>query len=502
MLLIVVDQLGANEFERLAPHFTAGYRQLIDSGIVFPRAVHDHALTETAPGHATISTGQYPRDHGVVTNWLVEPGEPEIIWMGDDDEFDKSPHRLMVPALADRLKERYPAARVFTASLKARAAIMLGGKRADTAFWWEEEDGWFETSEYYRSPAWFERFNRGRPASKYFGEIWEPLPLSDEALAALEVEALDLGPLRPSFPHVFGRPSPAPVETFYDDLWGSPWLDAHLVELAHAILDEERLGTDDTPDLLALSFSVSDVVGHRFGPNSREYVDVLLRQDRLVGELLAHVDRQVGLDHTLVVLTADHGVVTVPEIRQRRGLPGERLGWQTIRCIQRSGPDLAAAHGVDEWFIAGSFLAPGLGEATGLSRAELERQTVARIEECPGVERVWSAGELLAPEARQRPASPDDERWLFANSYYPERSADFLIRFREYLMKSRSALTTHGTPYAYDRQVPVVFLRPGARPARPAVRFATVDIAPTVAALLDIEIPEGVDGQDRSALIE
>ncbi len=501
VLLIVIDQFGSAEFERLEPYFSAGYRRLIDAGAVFPRSVHQHARSETGPGHATISTGQFPRDHGVVRNWFVEPGLPEMIWAGDDDEYDKSPHRLMVPAIGDWLKERYPNAKVFSASAKARAAIMLGGKRADAAFWWEEEDGLLESSTYYDVPEWFDSFNLQQLAADFYGKVWQPLPLSNEDLAELEVEELDMGPLRPSFPHVFGGLRPAPVETFYDDLWGSPWLEAHLVQLAHEILEQEQLGTDEVPDLLALSFSVSDVIGHRFGPHSREYVDILLRQDRLVGEILEHIDAQVGLDQTVVVLTSDHGVVPVPEIRQRRDEPGERVDWETILCLQQVPRTLADEYGVDEWLIAGTFLAPGLSEQTGLSEVELEQLTARRLEECPAVEKVWTDTELTDPQALERPVDENDERWLFANSYYRGRSAEFLIRLREYLMTSRSSMTTHGTSYLYDRQVPVIFMAPGTRAARHEEGIATVDIAPTLGTLLGLEVPDGVDGADRSGLL-
>lgn len=500
VLLIVIDQFGSQEFERIEPLFSGGFRQLIDNGVVFPRAVHQHARTETGPGHATISTGQFPRDHGVVSNWYVEPGLPEMIWAGDDDEHGKSPHRLMVPAIGDWMKARYPTAKVFSASPKARAAIMLGGKNADAAFWWEEEDGLLESSSYYDVPDWFGPFNQLQLAGNFYGKVWEPLPLSATALEQLELETLDLGPLRPGFPHFFGGLRPAPVESFYDDLWESPWLEMHFLQLAHKILEQERLGADAVPDLLAMSFSVSDIVGHRFGPHSREYVDILLRQDRLLGELLDHVDRQVGLDQTLVVLTSDHGVVPVPEVLQRWGEPGARVDWQTISCVQRTSHDLAAAHGVDQWLIAGSFLAPDLPQQTGLSRPELEERTARRLEECPAVEEVWTASELMEPEARQRPTDGNDERWLFANSYYPGRSAEFLIRYKKYLMRSRGSLTTHGTSYLYDRQVPIVFMVPGATPARHEKGIATVDIAPTVGALLGLSVSDEVDGEDLTAL--
>jgi arylsulfatase A-like enzyme len=246
---------------------------------------------------------------------------------------------------------------------------------------------------------------------------------------------------------------------------------------------------------------MSDSIGHRFGPHSREYVDVLLRQDRLVGELLDRIDDQVGLENTVVVLTSDHGVVPVPEILQRRGEPGERLDWETLHCVHRVTVDLAAEHGVPEWLIAGSFLAPDLTIETGMSEVELERLTAERLEQCPAVEKVWTDSELTAPEALARPADENDERWIFANSYYPGRSAEFQIRFREYLMRSRSSATTHGTSYLYDRQVPVVFMVPGATPARHREGIATVDIAPTVGSLLGVEGPDGVDGADRGDLL-
>lgn len=500
VLLIVIDQFGSAEFERIEPFFSNGFRQVIDQGVVFPQAVHQHSQTETGPGHATISTGHFPRNHGVVSNWYVEPGLPELIWVGDDDEHNKSPHRLMVPAVGDWIKERYPTAKVFTASAKARAAVMLGGKHANAAFWWEEEDGLLESSTYYDVPDWFEPFNNQRLASRFYGKVWKPLPLSNEDLKQLQIESLDLGPLRPGFPHVFGGLRPAPVESFYDDLWGSPWLDMHLAQLAHTILEEEQLGTDDVPDLLALSFSVSDVIGHRFGPNSREYVDILLRQDRLVGEILSHIDSLVGLDQTLVVLTSDHGVVPVPEVLQRRGEPGSRVDWETLHCVQQATHDLAEEHGVMEWLISGTFLAPDLSEQTGLSEIELEQATARRLEECPAVKKVWTDSELTAAEARERPDDENDERWLFANSYYRGRSAEFQIRYQEYLMRSRGSLTTHGTSYLYDRQVPVVFMMPGAPAARRSESIATVDIAPTIGALLDLTVPEDVDGEERTPL--
>lgn len=499
IVLIAVDQFGSREFERLEPFFTAGLRTLIDRGVVFPRARHEHARTETAPGHATISTGRYPRHHGVVNNWWVEHDEPDLLWASEDPDHSKSPQRLETDALGDWLKGMYTDAKVFSAAGKARAAVMLGGLEADAAFWYEEKVGHFETSTYYREPEWFTRFSESRWMDRHLGKLWEPLPLSADALEQLEVVDYDWGPLKPRFPHVLGGLRPGMVENFYDDAWQTPWLDEYLGVLAAEIVVHEDLGGDNTPDLLTLGFSAPDYIGHRFGPHSREYVDALLRLDRTVGELLDLIDDRVGLERVVIALTADHGVVEAPEIFQLRGQPAHRVNWEDFHCVKQAGRQLAEKYGLDRWMMVGSILAPELPERTGRSRAELEEETARLIEACPRVEEVWTRSELLAAQAEGVDREVDEERWLFANSFHRDRSADFLIRYEEHMMRSRSSVTTHGTVYLYDRQVPLVLLAPNLAPGRSDADLATVDIAPTIAGIAGVAIPDDVDGRDLSA---
>lgn len=498
ILLVAVDQFGSAEFERLEPFFTAGFRTLIDRGVVFPRARHEHARTETGPGHATISTGRYPRHHGAVSNWWVEDGEPDLLWVSEDEQHSKSPHRLQSKTLGDWLKSKHPKSKVFSAAGKARAAVLLGGIQADAAFWYEEEQGHFETSSYYREPEWFTAFNETRWLDRFQGELWEPMPLTPEALAQLEVVEFDWGPLRPGLPHVMGGLRPAPVENFYDDAWATPWLDEYLGVLAIETIEQEALGADKDPDLLALSFSAPDYIGHRFGPHSREYIDALLRLDQTLGRLLDQVDEKVGLENVAIALTADHGVVEAPEIRQLHGKTAHRVDWQDFQCVKQADGKLAEKHGVERWMIVGSILAPGLPEAMGRSRAELEAEIAALIEDCPRVEEVWTRTELLAAQADGVDRMDNEELWLFANSYFPGRSPDVMIRFEEYMMRSSGSATTHGTSYLYDREVPVVFLAPGMAAGRRDEYLATVDIAPTLAGLAGLDVREEVDGRDLS----
>jgi predicted AlkP superfamily pyrophosphatase or phosphodiesterase len=493
----VIDQLGADELDRLEPVLTGGLRHLLERGVSFSDAHHAHALTETAPGHATLATGRHPRSHGIVTNWWLEQENPEKHWAVDDEEYEESPRQLLASTLGDWLKAYDPWSKSFAASGKDRAAITLAGRQADAAFWYQRETGRFRTSGYYGQPEWLASFNDRELAQGYLGEAWRPLPLSAEQIEQIGIEPLALGPLWTGFPHVIGRPRVAVDEDFYTALLDSPWQDSYLTEFARFLIAAEELGADGHPDLLALSYSAPDYVGHDYGPHSREYTDVVLRLDRRLRELLDSVEEQVGLAHTVIALSADHGVVPVPEVRQAAGLPGRRVDADLILCLQGAGRRLAEEYGVERWFLTGGKLAPELGERTGRTADELEDATARRLEECPGVAKVWSRGVLA-----EQGAAGDRERWLFANSYHPERSPDFLIQFEEFLMPSVSLVTTHGSPYAYDTRVPVVFLAPGLEAARHGQPIRTVDVAPTLAALAGVPYPSDLDGRDLALLGE
>jgi arylsulfatase A-like enzyme len=403
---------------------------------------------------------------------------------------------LEASALGDWIKDSYPQAKVFSASGKDRAAILMGGHKADGAFWFDVDIGGFETSEYYNEPQWLESFNGQRRLNEFFGQLWEPLPLAPEAIEQLQLESLDLGPLLPGFPHAIGRPRAAPDDGFYNGLRDSPWWDDYLGQFGQFIIEAEDLGSDADPDMLALSFSALDYVGHDYGSHSREYVDVLLRLDQTLARLLEFIDERVGLENTVIGLSADHGVVGVPELRQRRGLEGTRIGWQTILCIEQVGLELAAHHGVDSWLVTGPRLAPDLSESTGRPREDLERETADRLEECPHVAAVWTSTTLV-----QQVDESEPKRWQFANSYYPERSADFLIQFDEYFMPAPTLTTTHGSAYSYDTRVPLVLTAPNIGVGSVDSRVHTVDMAPTLAALLGLSHRPEVDGHDLSPLL-
>jgi len=495
IVLISVDQLGSELFTRMQPTFSGGFRLLLDRGTEFRKAEYRHAKTETAPGHATIAAGTHPSRHGIIGNWWLERGDPEELLSVDDEQYDKSPRKLARSTLGDWLKDHAEAAKVIAASAKDRSAILLGGRSADLAVWFDDESGRLVSSPYYAQPMWFESFDSRRLADELFGRIWTPLPLTGDDLEQLQIEEVDRGPREHGFPHVPGPLDLAPEEDFYDGLWDSPWLDEIVARFALEAIRSENLGADEAVDLLALSFSASDSVGHDWGPNSREQIDVLLRLDRLLGELFDQIDEVVGLGRTIVALTSDHGSVPAPEVLWTRGEKGEFPSAETVQCVQSVGRRLAEAHGVERWLEAGPFLDNDLEKRTGLARSELELRTAAEAGKCPSVARVWTRGELMAAE-------PGDEiQQLFANSFFADRSPDFLIQFDEYFMTSRRMFTTHGTVYPYDRRVPILIMAPGVLTGPVNRPVAPIDIAPTLAALAGVPYPDDLDGTDLTLLL-
>lgn len=491
VLLIVVDQMRADYLIRFGDLFEGGLARLIENGVAFTEAHHDHSATLTAPGHATLATGCHPARHGVIGNYWYdrETGEPGYA------VEDGGPSRLLCPALGDWLKQRYPAARVVTASQKDRSAVMMGGKNPDGVYWYDWQGG-FETSDHYtrRPPEWVTTFNEERGVDAFFGEAWSVEPLAPETAELLAIDSTSLGFTDPDFPHAHGGPAVAPGESFYEGLYVSPVLDDHLARFAVRAVYAEGLGEDEIPDLLALGFSALDTVGHVYGPNSREVMETLLALDRTLGRLLDELDEKIGLENMVVALTSDHGTAPVPELRALQGLSGGRMGAGQAICLQRLDRRLDERLGAADWMIGGGFLNPEALAEHGVETAVAEAQVRQIVETCPEVARVWTRGELSQPA--EGAALAEGTRRRFANSFHPQRSPDFLVQWDEYFLGTTRRLSTHGTAYRYDTWVPLVVMASGLEPAEVTAPVRTVDLAPTLAALVDVEPPAEIDGED------
>jgi arylsulfatase A-like enzyme len=500
-LIVVVDQLGEEQLERAAPLLEGGLARLLEEGAWFTGAHHGHAGTTTGPGHAVLATGADPARNGVVGNSWYDRERGERVYCAEDPERGlTSPVQLRVPALGDRLKERWPRSRVFAAAGKDRSAVLLGGRRADGAFWYD--DGEFVAGDYYfprGAPEWLEEFNDREWPRRFLGRAWEPLPVGAEAAAAAGVVEADHGAFGRRLPRAFGGFSPAADGGFLYGFTLSPFLDDYLAELARTLVEAEGLGADAYPDLLALSFSALDLVGHEWGPNSPEALDVVLRVDRTLGELLAFLDRRVGEGAVVVALSSDHGVAPLPELAEALGVPGRRAGREDVLCLQGVNLELGRrfGEGVD-WLDRYFYLDAGELAERDLDPSEVAAAAAELVERCPAVARAWTHAELQDGADGGGTGGADGDaayREAFRRSFDPVRSPDLLIEVEPYHLPVTSHATTHGSPHPYDTHVPLIFAGPGVPAGTFAGRAETVDLAPTVAELLGLPPLEGIDGE-------
>lgn len=475
VVVFTVDQFRYDYLERFGDGYRGGIARLLKEGAVFTNAHFEHAPTATAVGHSVIFTGAFPSSSGIVGNeWYDRTSKRQVTSVSDDSvtllgapgTSAASPHRLLAPTIGDVLK-RAGKSRVIGISLKDRSAILPGGRAADAAYWYDTKTGNVVSSSYYMKslPAWVEEFNARRLVDRFAGRDWTPLSNGAPLLR-----------LPSGGPEYFAR------------LTASPFGNELLAELAKAAVRAERLGRGPATDLLSVSFSSNDYVGHRWGPESPHVRDVSLRTDLLLGELLAFLEAEVGRDNLLVVFTSDHGVAPIPE-----ELPpgqGGRISGKTLsEAIEKR---LAERFGAGPWVVGFAGPAPYLDHERAAERkvplVELRREAAEALRQVRGVARVYTAEDL----ANGRSGDEIDRR--VRNGYHPERSPDlFPVAERFWVFGSERA--SHGSPHDYDAHVPVIFLGSGIRPGRHERRIALNDVAPTLAALLGLRAPEASAGE-------
>jgi predicted AlkP superfamily pyrophosphatase or phosphodiesterase len=509
VVMLAVDQLRADRLDASLP---GGLGRLVREGRSYPDAVLDHAVTETCAGHATMLTGRHPGPAGLPGNVFLDVEAGRRVYCLEDSSEEagvigvpsegRSPRNLRVTTLGDWMKEARPATRVFTVAGKDRSAIALGGKHADAAYWFSEEHfvGW-TTSHHYASelPEWVRAFNGADPPRDGFfaalPERWEHLPETAQGAEGPDDFPGEADDLSRTSPHPLRD---GDLQNFAEQLFASPYIDVVTLDFATELVRRERLGRGDGPDLLGISLSGHDVVGHRYGPNSHEARDALLRIDAAFGRFLGFLEAELGKGSVVVALTADHGVLPLPEWLAANGgseCPAEggrsglrRMGFGLLWNLHWKFSPLSWP---ESWVL---FAGPTIGVKRALARdegvdvAEVVTRTKSHLESRPAVKHVWTREEIESGNG--------EFAELYRHSYDPERSGDLVVQLAPTcLISSYGSGTTHGTPYLYDRAVPLVFFGPGIAPARVPGRAATVDIAPTLARRLGITPPEGLDGR-------
>jgi predicted AlkP superfamily pyrophosphatase or phosphodiesterase len=499
--------MRADYVDKFLGQWTGGLKRLVEEGAWFRDAAYPYAATETCVGHATISTGAFPATHGMVANaWWDRKDQKMVTCTADPDPNAKNigytgatpkgadtAWRMAVPSFAEELKfQTSGATRIVTFSLKARAAITMAGHKADAATWFD--GGAWVTSSPYATEPFIEEQAKSHPAKADFGKTWAlSLPESAYWYGAKAFGAVPPDGWGLTFPHALrgktgvGEPDGA----FYEQWASSPFADTALTELAEKAVDALKLGNSNGTDFLAVSYSSVDYVGHEFGPRSREIQDILVRLDKDLGNLFAHMDQKVGRGNYVVALSADHGVVPVPEDMQSTGadagvlhLPEvqERIE-KALESFNYAKPAVARIAGSDIYF------SPGIYEKLA-SDSNAMNAVLEAIRTAPGVAAVYRAEEL-----RDRPATQSPTHRAFAYSYFPGRSGDLFILPKPYwlldgtpLGKSRSYGTGHGVPYNYDQHVPVLLMGFGIQPGQYFQPITPADIAPTFAALCGITL--------------
>jgi predicted AlkP superfamily pyrophosphatase or phosphodiesterase len=488
VLLIAVDQFRYDYLTRFRGDYTDGLKRLLTEGAVFTDASLEHYPTVTAVGHATMLTGATPSVSGIIGNdWfdrttrasVTSVSDPTVSQLGGSGTSGASPRRLLVSTVGDEIKmsSRAPkgapnAPRVIGMSLKDRSAILPGGHSADASYWWDTKSGNFVTSTYYvkELPPWVKAFNDQKTPDTFAGRAWTLI-----AKPAAPVKQLP----------------PDRTAALYDGIYASPFGNELLESFADAALTAEQLGQRGVTDLLSVSFSSNDSVGHSLGPDSPEVRDIAIKTDRAIGRLLSRVDRLVGLQHVLVALTADHGVAPVPEVARQMGLNAGRMtSNELFGPIQQA---LEAKYGPGKWVAstAGSspYLDYDLIAKVKADPAEVRQAAAAAAMAVPHVARVYSRYQLQRGEV-----SNDRVGQRVLRGFNPQRSGDLEILLEPYWMRQATG-TTHGTPYNYDSHIPLILMGSRIKPGEYSDHVALNDLAPTLATIAGVEIPGGSSGR-------
>jgi Type I phosphodiesterase / nucleotide pyrophosphatase len=485
VLLIVVDQLRYDLLARYREHFVPdGFQRFIADGATYTQARYLHAATDTCPGHAVIATGSWGDENGIVANRWYDRGRQKDVECAGDGRTAVSKFVLR-PRIGDVIAPAGKSAgRIVAVSGKRGSALILGGERGGA--YWPDQRGSFVNDGTERLPDWLLEFNRGGTVDSYFGQSWKRL-LPDGAYASLGAG---------SFPHALpaGASAAAAAGDFHDALQATPFGDEILAALAVAAIRGERLGDDEDVDLLAISFSAADLVGHRYGPDSPESMDTIVRLDRQIAQLLETVDAAVGLRHTIVVLTADHGIAPLPEVARRHawGKGARRVSEPAITAAaERALTDRYGKAPGRRWIALHSFPNVYIDEsgirAKGIPGEEAERIVADAVESSPGIRRAVTRTKLVQQRKVQRAGGAVADPAAL-NSFHPARSGDVVYMLDRYAVMSDEG-SNHGSDWSYDTRVPLMWLAPGIQPGHYHGSATPADIAPTLYAMLGIDAP-------------
>ena len=516
VVLLVVDQMRADYLEKYDAKFSYGFVRLMKQGAWFTHAAYPYAKTVTCAGHATVSTGDFPSTHGMINNtwWDRDAGkmvtctgdaQTTLLTYGRSAEISTetrpgdSSWRMEAPAFAEQLRKQSAGSRVVTLSLKARAAISLAGHSADSVTWFDNKH--WVTSTAYGNSLRPELQDRSKDAhiEHTFGEV----PRLSSNMTALPSNFAPAPPPYTDAPALIAADlmKVKPIRSF-DDWEASGFSDQYLESLAETQIEKLKLGRGEGTDFLAISFSALDLVGHAKGPDSFEVRTTLYYLDATIGALFDDLDSNVGQRNYVVALTGDHGVAPIPELAAKTGMDAGRADVEELqaRVTKALAPFGGGDHPIAAFTDGDLYFAPGLWEKVSGDPKALDA-AIAAIRSVAGVADVFRADQLNELAAKNPLAK------AASLSEFPGRGGDLVVLTKPYWFFDRREKsgawgegTTHGSPYSYDQDVPILLMGYGIRAGKYSDAVTPADIAPTLAKLTGITIAR-TDGQPLAAAI-
>ena len=510
VVVVVVDGLPNEQVQRYRDQFSAGgFNRLMNQGAAYSNAHQAHGVTVTAAGHAAILSGAYAYQHGVISNSWIDPLTRKPVYCTEDTAFTyigqdtkptdgTAPSKLKVGTLGDEM--RYASgnrAKVIAVSGKDRGAILLVGK-SGTAYMYMEKTGNFASSSYYMAshPEWVQRYQQAKPQDRYYGKSWTPL-LADSAYTQDADDALYAGiegvGQRFRFTH-YSETGSLDAD-YYARLKTTPSLDELTLEFARAAIEGENLGKNPAgvADLLAVSLSAHDYINHTFGPESKMSHDHLQRLDRMLAGFFDYLDQRFGSGKVLVVLTSDHGFPNTPEFAKAAHLDAGRIDGDKL--VPALDAYLATTHNATHLVSAASlpnvYLDYALAAKAGLRREDLEQSAARFLLDQSGVAEVFTRTRFEAGLPPTRMGT------LMQRAWNRNLSGDLMVVTKPYWHFSfGKSAASHGSPYAYDINVPLMLMgQQWIRPGSQGTYAEVVDIAPTLAHLLRVRPPAASEGR-------
>lgn len=513
---IVVDQMRYDFLTRFADQYgETGFMRMMNEGFNAKDHHYSYAPTFTGPGHASIYTGTTPAQHAIISNGWYNMKTDTSLYCTEDQTVagvgttnslgQMSPRNMLTTSMCDELKLfSNQRSKTIGVSIKDRGAILPAGHTADGAYWFigGTEGNWV-TSTYYRDelPGWVDDFNSSGKVDEYLATPWTLLLPESEYAASLPdnnpYEGAFAGGLRPTFPYQLD--SLAAENGNYDILKGVAWGNSLTLDFAQAAIEGESLGQDEHCDFLAVSFSSTDYIGHKFGPQSREAHDTYLRLDIELGNFFSYLDEKVGSGEYIVFLTADHGAVQVPSHLENLKIPAGY--WNPGNMVEDVKAMLIKRFGEGDWVDDYSndqfFLNRALIAQQGKDADVMQDAVASFVLNYDGVHNAYTRHDLLSPNQSEGLAT------LIKNGYHPKRSGDVAVVLEPgWLQYSTRTGSSHGSPHAYDTHVPFLMYGPGVNQGESHDRTYIKDIAPTVCALLGVQMPNGASGKVMTQVID